>query len=84
MQKVITQVLGSINRDGDTTSELHCVEDQNCSMCCGLVFIQLWREPLVCRVTSFVLLYALVLTFVVVEWSFVVVLYLSSGWFCRS
>ena len=37
-----------------------------------------------CRVTSFVLLYALVLTFVVVEWSFVVVLYLSSGWLCRS
>ena len=36
-----------------------------------------------CRVMSFVLLYVLVLTFVVVEWSFVVVLYLSSYWFVR-
>ena len=34
------------------------------------------------RVNSFVYC-SLVLTFVVVEWSFVVLLYLSSGWFCR-
>ena len=34
-----------------------------------------------CRVNSFVYC-SLVLTFVVVEWSFVVVLCISSAWFC--
>ena len=52
-----------------------------------LMFAQLWREPLVCRVNSFVLLYVFALTFVVVVvvyGLFVVALYISSAWFVYS